>query len=223
MKKGKHVFSEVLPVQTMKEAVELIEAVEETGMIYGYAENYCYMPSTFEMKKLYNEGKIGEFEYGECEYVHNGEKIWPSITYGEKDHWRNRMYATFYCTHSLGPIIHATGLRPTKVVGFEGCLNHSQRRHRLGSRGASFGMEMVTLENGGGGTVYATSGTVATAVGTGVFPAAETLTGFALVRAEAGATFALFNRSGAEITLEEISGSAALPSFAGTVTVVKIA
>lgn len=82
---------------------------------------------------------------------------------------------------------------------------------------------VVTLENGGGGTVYATSGTVATAVGTGVFPAAETLTGFALVRAEAGATFALFNRSGAEITLEEISGSAALPSFAGTVTVVKIA
>ena len=35
MREGKHVFSEVLPVQTMKEAVELIEAVEETGMIYG--------------------------------------------------------------------------------------------------------------------------------------------------------------------------------------------
>ena len=28
MKAGKHVFSEVLPVQTMKEAVELIECVE---------------------------------------------------------------------------------------------------------------------------------------------------------------------------------------------------
>ena len=43
MKAGKHVFSEVLPVQTMKEAVELVECVEETGMIYAYAENYCYM------------------------------------------------------------------------------------------------------------------------------------------------------------------------------------
>ncbi|MBQ8720486.1 MAG: Gfo/Idh/MocA family oxidoreductase, partial [Clostridia bacterium] len=30
MKAGKHVFSEVLPCQTMKEAVELVEAVEET-------------------------------------------------------------------------------------------------------------------------------------------------------------------------------------------------
>ena len=31
MKQGLHVFSEVLPCQTMKEAVELIETVEQTG------------------------------------------------------------------------------------------------------------------------------------------------------------------------------------------------
>ncbi|MBR6941422.1 MAG: Gfo/Idh/MocA family oxidoreductase [Clostridia bacterium] len=47
MKAGKHVFSEVLPVQTMKEAVELIETVEETGKIYAYGENYCYMPAPY--------------------------------------------------------------------------------------------------------------------------------------------------------------------------------
>ena len=41
MKAGKHVFSEVLPVQTLKEAVELIETVEETGKVYAYGENYC--------------------------------------------------------------------------------------------------------------------------------------------------------------------------------------
>jgi predicted dehydrogenase len=147
MKMGKHVFSEVLPVQTMKEAVELVEAVEQTGMIYAYGENYCYMPAPYEMKKLYREGKIGEFEYGECEYVHNCEPIWPSITYGEKDHWRNNMYSTFYCTHSLGPIIHMTGLRPVSVVGFEGTQN--ARAACVGSKAGSFGIEMVTLENGG--------------------------------------------------------------------------
>ena len=43
MKAGKHVFSEVLPCQTMKEAVELVETVEATGKIYAYGENYCYM------------------------------------------------------------------------------------------------------------------------------------------------------------------------------------
>ena len=147
MKLGFHVFSEVLPVQTMKEAVELIEAVEETGKIYAYGENYCYMPAPYEMTRLYRQGEIGEFEYGECEYIHNCESIWPSISYGDPDHWRNNMYSTFYCTHSLGPIIHMTGLRPVSVVGFEGTMN--ERRLRTGSKGGQYGLEIVTLENGG--------------------------------------------------------------------------
>ena len=139
MKLGKHVFSEVLPVQTMKEAVELVETVEETGLVYAYGENYCYMPAPYEMKKLYQENKIGEFEYGECEYIHNCESIWHSITYGEENHWRNNMYSTFYCTHSLGPIIHITGLRPVSVIGLEGTKN--ERHNRMGSKSGSFGMK----------------------------------------------------------------------------------
>ncbi|MCR5458090.1 MAG: Gfo/Idh/MocA family oxidoreductase [Clostridiales bacterium] len=144
---GKHVFSEVLPVQTMKEAVELIEAVEKSGLVYSYGENYCYMGANREMKRLYEEGKIGEFEYGEGEYIHNCEPIWPEITYGQKDHWRNNMYSTFYCTHSLGPIIHTTGLRPVSVVAFESTMN--ERNLRIGSKAGLFGVEIVTLENGG--------------------------------------------------------------------------
>jgi len=147
MRAGKHVFSEVLPVQTMKEAVELIECVEETGMVYAYGENYCYMPAPREMRKLYMEGRIGEFEYAECEYVHNCEPIWPDITYGEENHWRNNMYSTFYCTHSLGPIRHITGLRPVSVIGIEGTKN--ERGLRTGEKEGAFALEMVTLENGG--------------------------------------------------------------------------
>ncbi len=147
LKAGKHVCAEVLPCQTMKEAVELVEAVEESGLIYGYAENYCYMPAPYEMKRLYQQGVLGEFEYGECEYIHNCETIWGSITYGDKNHWRNSLYSTFYCTHSLGPIIHMTGLRPVSVVGFEG--TKTERKLRVGGRGGAFGIEMVTLENGG--------------------------------------------------------------------------
>ncbi len=146
LKAGLHVFSEVLPVQTMKEAVELIEAVEETGKIYAYGENYCYMPGPYEMRQLYKAGKIGEFEYGEGEYIHNCEPIWPQITYGDPDHWRNNMYATFYCTHSIGPLIHMTGLRPVKVTGFESSM--TKRRLRGGSKSGQFGMELIELENG---------------------------------------------------------------------------
>ncbi|MBR3692857.1 MAG: Gfo/Idh/MocA family oxidoreductase, partial [Clostridia bacterium] len=117
MKAGKHVFSEVLPVQTMKEAVELIECVEETGKIYAYGENYCYMPAPYEMRRLYREGVLGEFEYGEGEYIHNCEPIWPGITYGDPNHWRNNWYANYYCSHSLGPVLFISGERPKRIVG----------------------------------------------------------------------------------------------------------
>ena len=146
MERGLHVFSEVLPCQTMKEAVELIECVERTGKIYAYGENYCYMGAPREMRKLYREGKIGEFEYGEGEYVHNCAPIWPDITYGDPDHWRNRLYSTYYVTHSLGPLIHITGLRPVSVTGFESTMN--ERPLGVGRRGAGLGMEIVTLNNG---------------------------------------------------------------------------
>lgn len=146
LKRGLHVFSEVLPCQTMKEAVELIEAVEKSGKVYAYGENYCYMPTVMEMKRLYKQGKIGEIEYGEGEYIHNCESIWASITYGERDHWRNNMYATFYCTHSIGPLIHICELKPVSVVGFESSM--TERKLRNGAKSGLFGIEMITLENG---------------------------------------------------------------------------
>ena len=146
LKAGKHVISEVLPCQNMKEAVELVEAVESSGKIYTYAENYCYMPAPREMKRLYDTGELGEFEYGEGEYMHNCEPIWPDITQGNPDHWRNNISATFYCTHSIGPLIHISGLRPVRVSGFE--LPYNARTARMGAKSGSGAVEMITLENG---------------------------------------------------------------------------
>jgi len=146
MRAGKHVLSEVLPCETMAQAVALIECVEETGMVYAYAENYCYMQHTFEMWRRYKDGEFGDVMYGEGEYIHDCSSIWPQITYGERDHWRNILFPTFYCTHSLGPLITITGLRPVRVVGFE--MNHPEEMRSLGAWGGSAGMEIVTLENG---------------------------------------------------------------------------
>jgi len=146
MKAGKHVISEVLPAQTMAQAVELIECVEQTGKKYCYAENYCFMAGPQEMKKKYEAGELGEFEYGEGEYMHNCEPIWPDITHGEPEHWRNNISAFFYCTHSLGPLLHISGQRPVKVVGLECPFN--ARMARMGAKAGSIAVEMVTLENG---------------------------------------------------------------------------
>lgn len=144
---GYHVISEVLPCQNMQQAVELVETVERTGKLYCYAENYCYMPGPYEMKRRYRAGQIGNFEYAEGEYVHNCEPAWTQLTYGDPDHWRNNGYAHFYCTHSLGPIVHITGLRPTKVVGLE--MPITGMNMRCGYRAGNGGIEMVTFENGG--------------------------------------------------------------------------
>lgn len=147
LEKGLHVLSEVLPVQTLSEAVRLVEAVEKSGKKYVYAENYCYFPATNEMRKLYKNGELGEFHYGEGEYIHDCESIWPGITYGDPKHWRNNMHALYYCTHSAGPIIHITGLRPVKVSGFE--LPVNENTIRMGCKAGHAGIEMVTMENGG--------------------------------------------------------------------------
>ncbi len=144
---GKHVMSEVLPAETPAQMVELIEAVEKSGLVYTYAENYCYMKAPFEMRLRYQRGDIGEAMYLESEYIHDCSSIWPDITYGDPDHWRNHLYATFYCTHSVGPMLTITGLRPTSVVGFEVIPFNTEKQIKT-SLVRSAGIEMITLENG---------------------------------------------------------------------------
>jgi len=143
---GKHVLSEVLPCGTIAEGIALIEAVEKSGCVYAYAENYCYMQHNFEMWYRAKKGEIGEINYAEGEYVHDCTSIWPSITYGDPLHWRNNMHANFYCTHSLGPMLMTIGKRPVKVVGFE--LPEFGRDGKVPENRGAAGLQMVTLENG---------------------------------------------------------------------------
>lgn len=143
---GKHVLSELLPVQNMAEAVALVEAVEATGKLYMYGENCCFMPAPKKMAKLFRERRMGTFQYGEGEYLHNCENDWYRHCHADENHWRNNMSAFYYCTHSLGPLIHIAGLRPVSVTGFEAPFN--KKMARMGAKAGPFGVEMVTLENG---------------------------------------------------------------------------
>ena len=143
---GRNVLSELLPVQNMKEAAELVDAVERSGKLYMYGENCCYMPAPKKMRKLFKEGRMGAFQYGEGEYMHNCENDWYRHCHADEGHWRNTMSAFYYCTHSLGPLIHIAGLRPVSVTGFEAPFN--RKMYRMGAKAGPFGVEMVTLENG---------------------------------------------------------------------------
>ena len=146
LKAGKNVLSELLPFQTMKEACELADAVDASGKLYLYGENCCFMAAPKKMRKLFRSGKMGQFRYGEGEYMHDLEKDWHRHSHSDPDHWRNTMTAFYYCTHSIGPLIHISGLRPVSVTGFE--APYTEKMRRMGAKGAPFGMEIITLENG---------------------------------------------------------------------------
>ena len=119
--KGIHVFSECISNGTMAEGVELIRAYEKSNSIYMIAENYPQMIFNREMKRVCDTGTLGKILYAEGEYNHpsdaNDIKFKKDYVYYEK-HWRNFLPATYYITHSLGPIMHATGATPKRVTAF---------------------------------------------------------------------------------------------------------
>ena len=117
-KAGIHVMSECAACHTLAEGVALARAFERSGKVYLFAENYPYMACNQEMRRLYQKGAIGAFRYGEGEYVHPDPahvKLARSCGY---NHWRNWIPATYYCTHSVGPVMYITDTRPTTVNGF---------------------------------------------------------------------------------------------------------
>jgi len=118
LKAGKHVMSECAACHTLAEGVALARAVEESGQVYMFAENYPYFAANQEMRRLYQEGFAGKFTYGEGEYIHPTPiEARLSISPGLQ-HWRNWIPATYYCTHSLAPVMYITDTRPVTVNGF---------------------------------------------------------------------------------------------------------
>lgn len=147
LKMGIHVFSESIPVQTMKEAVELAEAVEQSGKIYAYGENYCYLPHLLEIRRLMEQGDMGEIMHMEGNFLNDCSFRWHLLTRGNRNHWRNHVPSTFYCTHSVGPLLFSTGRRAETVVAMETqCMPYMAG---VGARSASAAMEIIQLDNGG--------------------------------------------------------------------------
>ena len=120
---GIHVLCETTAAATMADAVELCREAEkarERGVLYMMAENYPYSCSCTELRKLYRTGKFGKMMFAEGEYVHpmdpENSSFYNSPTIQGKYHWRRYLPVTYYCSHSLAPIMYATGERPTRVM-----------------------------------------------------------------------------------------------------------
>ncbi|MBQ3151528.1 MAG: Gfo/Idh/MocA family oxidoreductase [Clostridia bacterium] len=119
--KGLHVFSECISNGTMAEGIELVKAFEKSNSVYMLAENYPQMIFNREMKRICDSGTLGKILYAEGEYNHPVDPMDTSFlsdyNYFER-HWRNYLPRTYYITHSLGPVMRATGATPKKVTAF---------------------------------------------------------------------------------------------------------
>ena len=146
---GRHVLSECAACHTLGEGVALARAVERSGRIYMIAENYPYMLFNQEMRRLYREGAIGEFRYGEGEYVHPmSARARLGLSIG-KDHWRNWIPATYYCTHAVAPIMYITDTRPVMVNGLVIPYDeHDEALAFSAKRSDTAGIIVLRMDNG---------------------------------------------------------------------------
>ena len=155
---NKHVCSEVTSFHTMAEGVRLVEAVQRTGKVYNLAENYPHSAANHWLARKWSEGLFGELMYAEYEYVHEVRQL--SYTYidgqpinpGWQAHsWRSWLNFHYYNTHSLAPMMHITGLRPTRVTALPAAISLAGFPHAAST--PSLGAVTPSLINMSNGSV----------------------------------------------------------------------
>ncbi len=122
--KGIHVLSECTAASTMKECVELCEAVERSSAKYMLIENYPYTAPMMEIARLYRGGSLGHMKYCEGEYNHPFDLDTYKALSPRPDHWRRYVPATYYITHALGPLMQISGQFPVRISGFSAYSQH---------------------------------------------------------------------------------------------------
>ena len=115
MKRGIHILSETTAAPTLGDCVELCRTVEQTKCKYMLAANSSYTGPLLKIKKLYEEGTLGEAIFCEAEYLHPGVKV--QQYQNSKLHWRQTLPGTYYNMHTLGPLMFVTNSMPKTVIG----------------------------------------------------------------------------------------------------------
>ena len=103
-------FSHTAVMFTMAEGVALVRAARKSGAFYMLAENYPFMLFNQEIRRVYQEGTLGQVMFAEGEYNHPADLYNAEYSASLRDdvrHWRNFLPATYYITHSLGPLCYA--------------------------------------------------------------------------------------------------------------------
>ena len=141
---GKHVLSEIPTIGSLAEARELRAAVAaHPELKYMTAENCIFWPFVEKWREMIREGRLGEIVYAEGEYLHAG--IPPTaLDPAEAGHWRTRLAAIEYLTHSLGPILYMLDDRCVSVT----CMEPKENKYRPWRENKELGVALFRTEKG---------------------------------------------------------------------------
>ena len=161
LEKNIHVLSECISNGTMAEGVRLVRAAKKSKAIYMLLENYPQMVVNREMQSVVAGGTLGKILYAEGEYNHPfnpGDTTFTKEYQYHPHHWRNYLPRTYYITHSLAPLMRATGSTPrfvSAVPCFAPADSDVATASHVGDRAA-----IITTKNDDG-TVYRITGCAA--------------------------------------------------------------
>lgn len=123
LKRGKHVYSAVPMATTVEEIEEILHLVEQTGLTYMMGETSYYYPAVVFCRGLWQQGRFGDFVFGEGEYLHDmSDGFYQAFQYSGGEHWKSTASypPMLYPTHSISSVLAVTGSYATAVscVGF---------------------------------------------------------------------------------------------------------
>lgn len=117
LRAGKHVYCAVPIAQTVDEVRAIVEAVEDTDLIYQTSETSYYYPCSIYCRDRYRKGDFGDVVYGEGQYFHDMSHFYlPFQRSGGKD-WKRvaGIPPMHYPTHSMAMMVSVTGAHATSV------------------------------------------------------------------------------------------------------------
>ena len=148
MEAGMDVVSECTAANTLKECVELVEAVERTGRKYMIAENYPFMTMNLKMNKIIESGALGRLVYAEGEYNHSGKvEEYLHLAPGTY-HWRRWLPKTYYVTHAMGPLMYMSKSMPKYVSARAAHSDRLYARNDIYHNYDAVGMMFCEMDNG---------------------------------------------------------------------------
>jgi len=119
---GVAVLSETTAAPSLGECVQLVEAVERTGVKYMLGVNCIYFRTIQAIKQRMDEKKFGDPVFADCEYIHmpgawNSLSVATDMVDVNNLHWRSTHPRCYYNMHDFGPMMYVMNTYPKRVIG----------------------------------------------------------------------------------------------------------